>query len=125
MNVDLDNDSILTFVVLNESDWTDQTKELLLKMLKAVKLEDNQFQIIQIPSGSSISCESLIHLQSKAKILAFGITPADLHMNIKASLYQTTQLEEASLLFSDSLSALIKSPALKKPLWTALQTIFS
>jgi len=124
MNIELENDTIHAFVVLNVSDWTDQTKELLLKMLKAVKLNDNQFQIIPVSSDKSISSESLISLSENCKILVFGLTPKDIHMNIKAVLYQTTKLEGASILFSDSLSTLIQKPELKKPLWTALQTIF-
>lgn len=125
MNIEIGNDSIQTFVVLPESDWTDQTKDLLLKMLKAVKLEDSQFQIIQIPEASSVKSETLIHLSSGCKILAFGLTPTDLHMNIRAALYEMTPLEQASFVFSDSLSTLIQKPGLKKPLWTALQTLFS
>jgi len=125
MNFELENDSIDTFVVLNQSDWVEETQILLLKMLKAVKLEDNQFQIVQVPSNESVTVQSLIKQTSKGKILIFGLSPQQVHTNIKASLYEPIQFETAKLLFSDSLGELIAKPALKKPLWSALQTLFS
>ena len=124
IDIELENESVSTFVVLRDSDWTDQTKELLLKMLKAVKLAENQYQIVTITSAKTLAVSSLCQ-SPHCKILVFGMGPVDLQMNCRASLYTQTRLEECTLLFSDSLTNLIQKPQLKKPLWSALQSMYS
>ena len=123
-HIEMENADATTFVVLKDKDWTSDNQNLLNKMLKAIKLEEKQVQVIALKDMQYISLASFTLSQSPIKILIFGLTPADIQLNIKASKYKVTQLERASLIFSDSLTALGEKPALKKPLWLSLQAAY-
>ena len=123
-DIEMENAQATTFVVLKDKDWSEDNQNLLNKMLKAIKLEDHEVQLIPLSQEQNFSLSSLPSTDAKTTILIFGLTPTDIQLNIRATKYQLTGLERATLIFSDSLSTLIEKPALKKPLWQSLQAAF-
>ncbi len=123
-DIEMENAQATTFVVLKDKDWSEDNQNLLNKMLKAIKLEDHEVQLIPLSQEQNFSLSSLPSTDAKTTILIFGLTPTDIQLNIRATKYQLTGLECATLIFSDSLSTLIENPALKKPLWQSLQAAY-
>lgn len=123
-HIEMENVQATTFVVLKNKDWLEDNQNLLNKMLKAIKLEDHDVQIIPLTAVQHFSLSSIPYTLAKKTILIFGLTPAEIQLNIRATKYQLTKLEQATLIFSDSLTSLIEKPALKKPLWQSLQAAY-
>lgn len=120
----MENELASTFVVLNGEDWSTDNQNLLKKILTAIKLEDKDVQIIPLNQDQQFSLQAVPTGLPSCKVLIFGLTPADILLNIRAFKYRLTKLEKATLLFSDSLTTIAAKPELKKPLWSSLQAIY-
>ncbi len=115
----------LTVVLLKATESSDKDKELLSKMLGAVKRSMDDTTLITVSEeeqGQSIA--GLFENHAIQQILVFGISPKDLGLNIKARLYQPQTMHDKQILFSHGLPAIIQKPEYKKPLWEALQQVF-
>lgn len=57
-------------------------------------------------------------------IVVFGPAPKQLGLNLEKQLYQITQLNGHTFLFSDSLSTITTDQQAKRALWSALKALF-
>ena len=95
------------------ADINDEQRQLLSKILLAVK---QSLDSVRILSLSSFDLSSYHEKPSKA--IAFITPPKGL------GLYEVVQTNEAAVIFSDSLNALLVDDAAKRKLWAALKEMF-
>lgn len=125
----LQNDDAIFHVFVNVSDWNQENKELLFKILQAIKLDIKQeVQIIGLPDIVNNSEKSInVHISEnldfskKHRFLAFGLNANRLGLQIKTIPYKIIEISNLKILFSHKLSDLQKNVSYKKQLWGLLQ----
>lgn len=123
-NIHIVNNDAHTIVVCRESDLTTESKDLLNKMLTAVKLSDAQINTLAIADQQSFHLSQVLGASVARTILVFGYSPSEVALSADISKYRPIRIGKDRIVFSDSLSTLITQPALKKPLWASLQHLY-
>lgn len=100
-----------------------QSRELLLKILGAVKLTLDDVIIVDC-NKQRISLQDFIDQMQPTYLIAFGMEPY-LQQSSNLQKYQAQSSGKTTLLFADSLLALEPSKELKTNLWKQLQQIFT
>jgi len=118
------NNEAHTIVVCRESDLTTESKDLLNKMLAAVKLSEAHLNTITITDQQTLHINQLLSSGNALTILVFGLSPGELALNAEVYKYHAIRIGNDRIVFSDSLTQLINDPALKKPLWKSLQQLY-
>jgi len=119
------NDSIRTIVVLAAADFTEESKELLFKILSAVKCGQSNTEIIQLEDNESINILQTQTDTCVEHVIVFGLPPKQLSLAIDVTYYQPLIFTNFSTVFSKSLSELMTHPDHKKALWGALKKLYS
>jgi len=111
-------------VLCREKDLNTESQEMLKKMLSALKLSDSTIEILALKHDQSYPLHQCFSLNKPLTCLVFGFAPKEVGMNIDAAKYTPISFKDHRIIFSDTLVQLINQPALKKPLWQALQHIY-
>lgn len=111
-----------TVIVYNEMTATD--KDLLYKILSAVKLTEEHFGTIRM---DQIPDALLSHLRgSKAtKLLVFGGRPTDLDLQVNAKPYVSFHINGIEILFAHALADVAVNKEYKGALWNALKAMYN
>ncbi len=92
-------------------------KAQLLKMLQACKLEDYQYNLIELPADTLIAWYRLREQLKPRYILLVGIEPQQLGMSVIFMPHQVSRFDEAVWVFTWSVPQLEQYPDAKKHLW--------
>ncbi len=109
-------------VLVNDDEYGPEEKELLEKVLKAVDATIEQIQLI--------TTKQILHYQiatsseQRPLIIAFGIRPEQLGLQLDKRLFQIMRLPRFALLFSQDLVTLSGDVNGKRALWQALKVYF-
>ncbi|MES2650438.1 MAG: hypothetical protein V4663_01795 [Bacteroidota bacterium] len=117
--------NILILVNDNQNDVsTEQGRELLRKLVKAIDLTANDFALINYSNYTSEKYESLKAFFNCSLLIAFGVD-ADVLDLPPQPLHQLIHYNDIKLLFAKNLHDLDTDQASKKILWTSLQQLKS
>jgi hypothetical protein len=109
--------------VTDEEGFGESRKTLLTKMLSAVGLDPGQdVWIALIANGQTINPALLAMHYSQ--MIVFGLPPESVSLNINHHNYKVIRLDQARVLFCDSLAILETSQDKKKLLWESLKSMF-
>ncbi len=89
----------------------------LLKMLQACKLEDHQYNLIELPEDKLIGWHRLKEALKPRYILLVGIDPQQLGMSVVFMPHQVSRFDQAVWVFTWSIPQLEQYPEAKKHLW--------
>ena len=103
---------------------TEQGRELLRKLVKAIDLTANDFALVNYSSYASERYETLKAFFDCKLLIAFGVDAKMLNLPSQP-LHQLIQYNEVKLLFAKNLHDLDTDQASKKTLWTSLQQLKS
>lgn len=117
------NKKIAVVVDYAPSNFPPSEKQLLEKILGAVKANMAEVQIIHAQS-EPFSFTALQNRMAFNKLIVFGLKPAALGLNIRLGSYQLTQFRESQLLFADGLNLIATDVKRKTYLWRTLQKMF-
>lgn len=111
-----------TVIVYNEMSTSD--KDLLYKILGAVKLNEEYFTTL---SMDDMPHALLSHLRGTAckKLIVFGGRPTDLQLQVKTAPYKAFHINGVEILFAHSLADVAVNGEYKKALWNALKDMYN
>lgn len=109
-------------LVCKSADYTDETKEMLSKMLGAIKREVERTTICTT-HADQVSISDLLSAHKINALLVFGINPAHLGLNISIPPYQVVDMEGLKIILSHPLTTILNDKAKKISLWQCLQTL--
>ncbi len=101
---------------------TEQGRDLLRKLVKAIDLTANDFALLNYANYTSEKYEELSSFFSCKVMIAFGVSAADLNLTSQP-LHQLIKFSEATHLFAKNLHELDSDIASKKVLWASLQQL--
>ena len=101
---------------------TEQGRELLRKLVKAINLTANDFALVNYSDYTSEKYNDLKAFFNCKLMIAFGVDAVDLNVPVQP-LHQLINYEEATLLFAKNLHDLDTDQVSKKILWTSLQQL--
>lgn len=115
--------NILILVNDNQNDVsTEQGRELLRKLVKAINLTANDFALVNYSDYTSEKYNDLKAFFNCKLMIAFGVNAIDLNLPTQP-LHQLINYAEATLLFAKNLHDLDTDQVSKKILWTSLQQL--
>ncbi len=101
---------------------TEQGRELLRKIVKAIELTANDFALVNYANCNAASYTELSSYFSCKVMFAFGVPPAHLGLT-DFSQNTVVKHESAYLIFSSDLHTLDSDPQGKKTLWSSLKQL--
>lgn len=117
--------NILILVNDNQNDVsTEQGRELLRKLVKAIDLTANDFALVNYSGYTSEKYEALKTFFDCKLLIAFGVEAPMLNLPPQP-LHQLIQYNEVRLLFARNLHDLDTDQVSKKILWASLQQLKS
>jgi DNA polymerase III psi subunit len=99
-----------------------QGRELLGKILKAIKLDRNDCALVNYATYDGASFQELQEFFNPQYVFAFGVSPEQLKLPVLSSNTIVVQ-NGANLIFSSNLDNLSEDTNTKKLLWVSLQQI--
>ncbi len=101
---------------------TEQGRELLRKLVKAIDLTANDFALVNYANYKEQNFSHFKDAFDCKLILSFGVAAGELALP-EQSLHQLNSYEGVSLVFSSNLDELDRDQASKKMLWASLQQL--
>lgn len=110
-------------IITDSESFQSEEQNTLNKMMAAIKyMPDVDLITVSMPKNQSISF-SMLQLVYKDLII-FGLTPAQLGLNIDHKMYEVLHFDKSRVLVCDSIREIIATPQKKQWLWTKLQSMF-
>ena len=105
--------------------FEDTHQELLGKMLKAVKLDFEQIDLVDIATTSPLEYQDFLSEKVTHQMISFGVGLGRLNWDLMLVPYQIKTVEGVQFLLSDALSVIAQDQnGEKRKLWAALQALF-
>lgn len=101
---------------------TEQGRELLRKLVKAIELTANDFALVNYANYGNAKFSDLKNFFSCKLLLSFGVTAQQLEL-AEQPLHQLSATENIQLVFTNNLHDLDSDQASKKVLWGSLQQL--
>ncbi len=111
-------------IVLGAADFA-IAQPFLEKMLGAAQkqlLKDTV--VLQLSDAPRINIMQHLRPRQPEQVLVFGLSPAQICLNIQVVHYQPIFFQNAQFVFADSLATLEPNKDLKAKLWTAMRVVF-
>lgn len=112
-----------TTIVLHEEPLNDQAKDLLEKILGAIKVDlSKEVFMLQLSKTNHVHLGRLLREGDIHLVLNFGCQSKQLKLNVEDIKYQVLHLGATKYIHSDPIDALEKNKQLKMLLWNGLKT---
>ena len=112
-------------LVLAEPSFAGTNRDFLAKVLAAANLNlEKDTLLAEIPASQPLKFSTDLKHKTPEQVLVFGLSPAQLGLNLEISLYKPVGFYGTTWLFADALSLLEPDKTRKGQLWTALKQIF-
>ena len=115
-DLEFEGDNLKKMLVVYQNEWSVADKELIIKILAAVKLTLGDVVLLQMDKQKTGDLESYIEFFESKFVLAFGLRTSN--------LYQIQEEENQTYLYADSVPVLSQDNTKKRDLWQALKKIF-
>ncbi len=120
-----DTKKLLILVRSTEHRFYDETGEdMLKKMMKALGFDLDECLVLNAEKCPVTKFAALKSYFGFEKLIAFGIHPKMLDLNVSIRKNEIGNMTDTSFLFTDKLEDLVSNPQLKRPLWGSLQQMF-
>lgn len=110
-------------IVIHQADM-DQNIQTLQGLVKAIKFDIQRDVKILTVDSQSIDINSILKEQSCKTLILVGISPDQIGFSINAKQYFFYQMEQISILLTDSLAILNADKSKKMQFWKNLQERF-
>ena len=114
---------VICFFNSEFSNLPESSAQFLGNILKAVELDFDSVFMLNV-AEKNVGLSNLTQTIEANKLICFGITPAQIHLNIEHILYKVIHLSGVAMLFADQLENIERDVAKKKMLWGELQKMF-
>lgn len=116
-DLEFEGRNLKKILIVYQNEWSNADKELIIKILAAVKLNLADVVLLQMDKQKTGDLESYIEFFEAQFVLAFGLRNSD--------LYQIEKEQNLTYLYADSVPDLAKDNIKKRDLWQALKQLFS
>ncbi len=126
----LGNNKKAVLIVIRAQEWNQEIQAFLGKILGAVQLNfEEDIHCVNITNHPSISFFQLNQNKAYRHVIAFGLPPKELGLNIESRLYQPTLLSDIQWLFAHNIQDIYEERKQGKKqmagaLWKALKDMF-
>lgn len=126
----LGNNKKGVLIVFRAQGWNQELRNFLEKILRAVQLNfEEDIHYLNITNHPSISFFQLNQNKAYRHVIAFGLAPKELGLNIESRLYQPILLSDIQWLFAHNIQDIFEERQQGKKqmaaaLWKALQLMF-
>ena len=119
----LEPTNCIFYVFVHHSDWSQENKELLFKILLAIKLNiKEEVQIFRLKDGQNAHVSADLDFNNNnIRFLAFGLNANRIGLQMKTIPYSIIEIKKLKILFSHKLTDLQANVNYKKQLWGLLQ----
>jgi len=104
------------------SETNSNEHQLLINMLKAIKL--NIDDVVIIEKSKNLNFKYLIRCFEIDTCLFFGIIPKDVHLNIVGHYYRVIPFHNRKILFAEDLKSISDKKDSKEAIWKNLKKLF-
>lgn len=104
--------------------YSEEGENTLIKMLKALGHKLSESIVLNIENATISKFAALQHVFGFERMLAFGVAPKDIDLNVAFRKNEIGKVDGTAMLFTHSLEELIADAKLKRPLWSVLQKMF-
>lgn len=112
-------------IVLDKKDLTNETESLLSDILKAVNVKHpEQTLLLDASKFKQLRILEVLKKTNIQNMLAFGLLPTQLGLNISDKQYDSIEVMNYKFLFSEPLNILSDNKNSKKLLWNSLIQFF-
>lgn len=120
----LNNSGLLKFLICikQENDIEPELKEMLLNIIKALKIDEKEVEIITF--SDKIYLSKLLHTFKINKVLCFGTEAEDISININLTKYHLYNINNFELIVVNDLIDVYNNQNMKSALWKLLQKMF-
>lgn len=120
----LNNNGLLKFLICikQENKIEPELKEMLLNIIKALKIDENEVEIISF--SNKIHLTQLLHTFKVSKVLCFGTEAEDISLNINLTKYHLYNINNFELIVVNDLIDVYNNQNMKSALWKLLQKMF-
>jgi len=101
-----------------------EENEMLIRLIKAIGRDPEQLAMLAAKKEELPPYKRLKKEFSFAFMLAFGLQPSDLDLNIEAKRNEIVRIGEQALLFTTGYKELERNQESKAALWRSMQTLF-
>jgi hypothetical protein len=115
-DLEFEGENLKKVLIVYNNKWSVTDKELIIKILAAVKLTLNDVVLLQMDKQKTGNLESYIEFFESKFVLAFGLR--------ESNLYQIVKEESQTFLYADSVPILSQDNTKKRDLWQALKKMF-
>ena len=115
-DLEFEGGNLKKVLIVYQNEWSSTDKELIIKILAAVKLTLNDVVLLQMNKQKTGNLESYIEFFESKFVLAFGLR--------ETNLYQIEKEQNLSYLYADSVPDLAKNNLKKRDLWQSLKKMF-
>lgn len=122
-SVDLSNHPT-TIVLCKSHDLTEENKELLVKILKAVGETIETVDMVSVDQNGQHHLNEIIKESHTRVLLSFEVNLNNNGLNIHQRLYHIIKISDLSILISEALSTLSVKKEAKMKLWQELQKLY-
>ena len=113
---EFEGENLKKVLIVYQNEWSTADKDLIIKILAAVKLTLNDVVLVQRDKQKTGDLESYIDFFESKFVLAFGLR--------ESNLYQVEKTQNLTYLYADSVPILAQDTNKKRDLWQALKKIF-
>ncbi len=119
----IEGKKIAVVVDYAEEGFPEASKDLLEKILKAVKVDMSEVVMVYA-KNQDCSFRFLRDQFHNDKLIVFGLKPAAIGLNIRLGLYQLIDFRGCQILLADDLTRVAQDVKRKTYLWRNLQKMF-
>jgi hypothetical protein len=111
-------------LILVSKPLTTPLNDFLIKILSAVNFESRDIAIVNASAYKGLNFKALKNFFSCTRIMAFGISPAEIGIKQAITSYQPEIIDNVSVIFGEALKDIEADAMRKKQLWTAMKAMF-
>lgn len=120
---DLGNPKLI--VLRASDDYSTSIEEMFQNILKAARIDiTSDLKLITTEQKQAVESSSWLNEELNSTILVFGLKPKDIGLQIKHIPYHPVTMNNCSLVFAHSLTAIHLDKSLKMKLWNVLKLAF-
>lgn len=118
------NTEFLKFLICvkQENEIEPELKEMLLNILKALKIKENEVEIINF--SNKVHLTIMLNETDVDKVLCFGAEAEDIMLNMNLAQYHLYEINKFKLILVNDLVDVYNNQNLKSALWKLLQKMF-
>lgn len=114
-----------TLMLVDGDQWDPAAQETAKRLIQALQLDQKQAAIAAIQNDQTIALATLHQLYKCNRIIALGLEPQQLMLQVAGNRHRVLHMEGVTLVFGYSLAEMNSKSTYKAALWNVLQSLYN